>query len=433
MRSLRAWVVLLLSLSATARTLPAQWEWAASVTNEGNCAHARSDSLFNPDKLLFEPQRGSNYLLGSGRLSLKLSEGRVRLQVAGTQMLSRDDGTHARFLLREGYAVVTANDNWDFSVGKKLVKWGTGVAYNPSGFADPPKNPRDPNDRLGLNQGTELVQANYVRGQSSIDVVYFAPRLYFTSLPIRSRDRLAVRYNRLLGGMDASVMALLASNAPHRLGGNFSYVWGSSTELHGELVLMRPSVPQAKMRFLEQLGLAPPISDPLSDWPGDASRRLVAQSVLGGNYTFRSGWTLTGEWHHDGDGFGARENRLTYDRLEAASLLVPDALHTGDTDAVAALEQLAFAAQQLPGLRQNRDSVFGMASVTWGHERYSLQAIAFAGVQDRSVVLIPGFNAQLHRNWQVYFRPSFFLGKRKSEHGSQIYGSVFTAGVRYNL
>ncbi len=433
MRPLRTWALLLFCLAIMPSRLCAQWDWAVGVTNEGSYAHSRRDSLFNPDKLFFEPQRATNYLLGSGRLSLKLSDGRVRLQVAGTQTLSRDDGTHARFLLREAYAVVTANENWDFSVGKKLVKWGTGVAYNPSGFADPPKDPRDPNDRLGLNQGTELVQANYVRGDSSIDVVYFAPRLYVTSLPIRSRDRLAVRYNRLWQGIDVSVMALAASGAPHRLGGNLSYVWGTSTELHGELVVMRPTVPQAKMRFLLDLGVAPPNWNQSPERLGDVSDRLVAQSVLGGNYTFRSGWTLTGEWHHDGDGLGSSENRLMYDRVEIDSELAAAALPVADPNAVAALQRLAAAGQRLPAIRQNRDTLFVMASAHWGHEKYSLQGIAFGGVQDHSVVLIPGFTAQLHRNWQLYLRPSFFLGKRKSQYGSQIYDSVFTAGLRYNL
>ncbi len=433
MRKLRTWTVLLVFLGVVPAQLWAQWDWALSVTNEGSYAHARTDSLFNPDKLLFEPPKGSNYLLGNGRLSLKLGEGRVRLQVAGTESVSQDSGTHSRFLLREAYAVVTVNENWDFSVGKKLVKWGTGVAYNPSGFADPPKDARDPNDRLGLNQGTELLQANYVRGDTSLDVVYFAPRLYFTSRPIRSRDRLAVRYNRLWHGIDTSVMALLASSAPRRLGGNFSYVWGASTELHGELVVMRPTVQQEKTRFLHDLGVAPPNWHQCSEGPGGVSCGLVAQSVLGGGYTFGSGWTLTGEWHHDGDGFGSKENRAMYDRVEIDSHLAAVALREAEPDAVVALQRLAFAGQQLPGIRQNRDTLFLMASALWGHEKYSLQGIALGGMQDRSLALIPGFTAQLHRNWQLYVRPSFFLGKRKSQYGSQIYDSVFTAGLRYNL
>jgi hypothetical protein len=233
--------------------------------------------------------------------------------------------------------------------------------------------------------------------------------------------------------MDVSVMALLASGTPHRLGGNFSYVWGASTELHGELVVMRPTVPQAKTRFLQDLGVVPPTWNHPAEQPGRASGRLVAQSVLGGNYTFRSGWTLTGEWHHDGDGLGSSENSLMYDRLATDSELAVAALTDPDPNALAALGRLAIAGHQLPGIRQDRDTLFAMASALWGHEKYSLQAIALSGLQDRSVVLIPGFSAQLHRNWQLYVRPSFFLGKRKSQYGSHIYDSVFTAGLRYNI
>jgi len=433
MRQLRTWAVLLVALATTPRWLLAQWDWTLSVTDEVTYSHPRSDSLFNPANLLFEPETMSNHLLGSGRVSLKLRDSRVRLQVAGTERVSRDQGTHAEFLLREAYAVVTATEHWDFSVGKKLVKWGTGAAYNPSGFADPAKDPRDPNDRLGLNQGTELVQANYVRGQSSVDVIYFAPRLYFTRTSIRARDRLALRYNQFWRGLDFSAMALIPSDAPNRLGCNFSYVWGSSTELHGELVLLHPTLPQEKTRLLADLGLlAPTVVDIAWPSPQDA-RRLIAQSVLGGNYTFRNAWTLTGEWHHDGQGLSSGENGLMFSRLQADSGAVARALAGGGIDDASAFERLAGAAQRLPGIRQNRDTFFLMGSTLWGHEKYSFQVIALSGWQDHSTTAILGFGAQLHRNWQFYLRPSFFLGKRRSEYGSQIYDSAFAAGLRYNL
>ncbi len=162
-------------------------------------------------------------------------------------------------------------------------------------------------------------------------------------------------------------------------------------------------------------------------------RRLTGQSVLGGNYTFPNRWTLTGEWHHDGQGLTSGENALMYNRLEGDSDLVAGGLNGGGVDALSALGRLAGAAQKLPGVRQNSDTLFLMAGTVWGHERYSLQLIGLSGWQDRSTIAILGLNVQLHRNWQFYIRPSFFLGKRKSEHGSQIYDSVFAAGLRYNL
>jgi hypothetical protein len=429
MQPAAAWL-LFAAMALLATSLRAETDWSLWVANEASYSRPRADSLFNPGGLLFEPPQASNDLLANGRLSLRVADKRIRLQATAAQRLSHSDQAHARFLLREAFGVFTVSDNLDISVGKKLVRWGTGVGYNPSGFADPPKDASDPTDRLGLNEGAELIQANYVRGDHSIDAVYFAPRLFFTSDPIRSRDRLALRYNRLWRGLDVSIMGLVASGSPNRLGGNFSYVVGSSLELHGELVLFRPRGPQAKDRLLGELGIPAPGDDPARP---NGTRDLLAQSVLGGSYTLRSGWTLTAEWHHDGAGLGHAENRLLYAQLDADSALARVALETGEPAGFAALERLTKTAQALPPVRQNQDTLFAMGGVIWGHEKYSMQMVALWQLQDRSMALIPNLSAQLHRHWQLYLRPCFFVGRPRSEYGSQLYASVLTVGLRYNL
>jgi hypothetical protein len=122
-----------------------------------------------------------------------------------------------------------------------------------------------------------------------------------------------------------------------------------------------------------------------------------------------------------------------YARLEADSAQAAAALRFPDPDAAPAFQRLAEAGRRLPAIRQNRDTLFIMGSTVWGHERFSLYGIGLTAVQDGSITLIPGFSADLHRNWRVYLRPIFFLGRRRSESGSQPYSSVLTLGLRYNL
>jgi len=412
-------------LMFAAGRLHAETDWSLWVANETSYLHLRTDSVFNPDQLFFQlPKIGNDFLI-NGRLSRKLANNRIRLQVAAVQKLSHAERANSRFLLREAFAVFTLNSNLDFSIGKKLVKWGTGAGYNPSGFADPPKDPQDPNDRLSLNQGTELIQMNWVRGNHSIDVVYFAPRLYFTRDPIRSRDRLALRYDRLWKGLDVSIMGLVASNSPNKLGANYSYVQGKNLELHGELALLFPGNLQAKRKLLADLSI--------SAAGAVEEQNMPVQSVFGCGYTFLSGWTLTAEWHHDGEGFSSVENRLLYDRMAVDSTLARDALTLGDPAGLAAVSRLVAANGMLAGIRQNKDTLFLMAGIVWDHEKFSTQSVVLRHLQDGSTALIPSINAQLNRNWQLYLRPSFFLGRRKSEYGSLMTKMVLMLGLRYNL
>jgi hypothetical protein len=220
-------------------------------------------------------------------------------------------------------------------------------------------------------------------------------------------------------------MGLVASGSPNKIGANYSYVLGRRVELHGELALLFPRSPQAKKKLLADLSI--------SAAGASEKRNLPAQSVLGGSYTFRSGLTLTAEWHHDGEGLSGSENRKVYDQIAVDSALAREALTLGDPGGFPAITQLVAASGMLGGVRQNKDTLFLMTGLLWGHEKFSMQLVALRQLQDGSTALIPSFNAQLHRNWQVYLRPSFFMGKRESEYGSMITKMVLTMGLRYNL
>jgi hypothetical protein len=433
-RSGKAVFLTLLLLCVTPGSLRAtEWDWHLWIANEAILSRPRGDSLFNPEGRFFDPPWAANDLFSSGRLSRKVADDRIRFQLSAGQRLEWGDRVSQRVLLREAYGVFSINDHLDLSVGKKLIRWGTGYAYNPSGFADPPKDASDPGDRLDQTRGVELIQANYVRGPSSVDVVYFAPRLYFTGSPIRSRDRLAVRYNRLWKGLDFSGMALAASGQPARVGGNFSYVLGSSLALHGELALFRsPGVPDVKSTLLQEFGIHP-VSNPEENPFSAGARPLLAQSVLGGAYSWRSGWTVIAEWHHDGEGLSGLENRALYSRLDQDSRQAGAGWESGDPAALLALGRLLKAAPMLTQVRQRQDTLFLAATRTWGHERFSLQLVTLKQLQDGSSILIPQLGMQLRRHWRLYFRHSSFLGSRRSEYGSLVYSSTSNLGLRYNF
>ena len=155
---------------------------------------------------------------------------RMAASLAAVQETEGD--AHLQLRVREAWAGVTAGD-FDFSLGKKLLRWGAGYAFTCTGGLDPPRNPTDPGDRLSLNEGRELVEADWVHGRHAFSAVWASAGIVGTRPPGMA-DTTALRYNTLIEGFDTSV--IFAHDAGRRdfYGGNFTRVLGEALEVHGE-------------------------------------------------------------------------------------------------------------------------------------------------------------------------------------------------------
>ena len=69
------------------------------------------------------------------------------------------DTASATSRARRPTADVSAGD-FDFTAGRKMVRWGTGYAFTAAGVLDPPRDPTNPTDRLNLNEGRDMVKAD---------------------------------------------------------------------------------------------------------------------------------------------------------------------------------------------------------------------------------------------------------------------------------
>jgi hypothetical protein len=387
----------------------AQWEGQLWVANESSAWALRQTSIWNPGGKLFEPPVFSNDLVSHGMLSWKYRE-RIHLQGAfNDRFYYAGDGSHHLYLT-EAYANVSLSGHWDLMAGKKINRWGTGYAFNPSGFIDPPKNPADPQDRLDLRSGTELAELDWTGGNQAFNLVYAAPRLYFTRQPVLSRDRAAFRYNRLWKGLDFSVMALIPSRAPARWGANFSYVLGNSLEVHGEAAVRNGFV----------------AINPVVRY------QRVWQSVIGFNFTFKNGWNTIGEWSHNGEGLSQSESRdLFQEAARLSSVLSSEPSQPiGQNPVLFPFLQLQKRyAEVAPG----RDLLFLMAGHYWKQGRLGFQAILLGNLADHSFSLIPQVNYQVKKRWGVYLRGNYFSGKAESQFGSLVYQGVLNMGVKFSL
>lgn len=140
-------------------------------------------------------------------------------------------GTHTQFRVKETYAGLSAGD-FDFMLGRRIVRWGTGYAFSPAGVLDPPRDPTNPTDRLNLNQGRDMVKADYVHGPHALSVVWSSAALAPANANLH--DTAAFRYNVLVHGFDTSLLAGGERGGDAFGGLTFTRVFGQAWELHGE-------------------------------------------------------------------------------------------------------------------------------------------------------------------------------------------------------
>jgi hypothetical protein len=139
--------------------------------------------------------------------------------------------TYSQLRIKEAYAGLSAGD-FDFTLGRRIVRWGTGYAFTALGVLDPPRMPTNPTDRLNLNEGRDMAKADYVHGPHALAVAWSSAALAPASANLH--DTTAFRYNVLLHGFDTSLIAGNDRGGDAFGGLTFTRVLGEAWEIHGE-------------------------------------------------------------------------------------------------------------------------------------------------------------------------------------------------------
>ena len=139
--------------------------------------------------------------------------------------------TVSKSLVKETYAGLSAGD-FDFTAGRKMVRWGTGYAFTAAGVLDPPRDPTNPSDRLNVNQGRDMIKADWVRGRHALSLAWSSAALAPANSTLR--DTTAFRYNVLVHGFDTSLIAGNDRGGDPFGALTFTRVLGQAWEVHGE-------------------------------------------------------------------------------------------------------------------------------------------------------------------------------------------------------
>jgi hypothetical protein len=160
-----------------------------------------------------------------------LPPGNVAALTALNAALEPYTGTHTQLRVKETYSGLSAGD-FDFMAGRRIVRWGTGYAFTPAGVLDPPRDPANPTDRLNLNQGRDMVKADFVHGPHALSLAWSTAALAPAGSNLH--DTTAFRYNVLVHGFDTSLIAGDDRGGDAFGGLTFTRVFGQAWEMHGE-------------------------------------------------------------------------------------------------------------------------------------------------------------------------------------------------------
>jgi hypothetical protein len=161
-------------------------------------------------------------------------------------------GTHEQLRVKEAYAGLSAGD-FDFTLGRRLVRWGTGYAFTPAGVLDPPRVPTNPTDRLNLNEGRDMIKVDYVHGPHAVQVAWSSAEL---APPMsNAHDTTAVRYNVLLHGFDTCLIAGDDRGGDAFGGFTFTRVLGQAWEIHGEGIWREQAAAVVGAKYITASGI----------------------------------------------------------------------------------------------------------------------------------------------------------------------------------
>jgi hypothetical protein len=222
----------------------------------------------------------------------------ARLRLAGGVIVTASEAGDVAARAREAYARVGVTSWMDVEAGKRLVRWGVGYGFAPTGVLDPPRVATDPNDRLNRNEGRVLARADVFRGAASLTVA------------ATSGGLAAARLRTVVGGVELALIGAASEDGPPSYGANVTHVIGRQLEWHAEMLV--------------------------HDRASGGGRAV--SGVAGVQYTFGAGANLVVEYHRNGRGPGGAERTpgqalfIRAARADAERGLVPELIVIANLD-----------------------------------------------------------------------------------------------------
>ncbi len=423
--------LLAILLTACANLFAQPVEFSGAVFDEAAYLDRNQASLYNPQNRLLNLHDRRNMLAADAYAGLHLTSW-LALRSTLQMRLENERDTRSRLTLRELFLKFSPTSALDFTLGRAILKWGTGYAYNPTGVIEPRRHPSDPSDRLRQFRGLDLAQVDFYFRASSLTLVYLNTLQTRDKWQPANDHRLAMRLSTLFRGFDVSLIGFWEKSHRGKIGFNFTKVFGEALEIHGEFLGQRGS--EAPLHLIttanapDTLFRLPPFA-PLHEH----KHRLFGKYLAGLQYTFGGKGNLAVEYFHNDEGLSGRNWQRFLDYLLFANRQLSNPKWLGPQGHLAAAN-LLWSTGVLSTTGSTRDYLFvrlyssGLAST-----RISGELNALENLHDASVVVIPTLSVYLGHEISAYLRWSGFFGKHESEFGGLLHRSVTNIGMSWKL
>jgi hypothetical protein len=327
-----------------------------------------------------------------------------------------DLDSESRLELLEGFASLKPAPGLALDVGKKVVKWGKGYAWNPVAFVDRPKNPEDP--ELAL-EGFFLLAGEAIRSfEGPLRTASFTA----VALPVAEdvndefgeTDHLnfAAKLYALLFDTDIDVMVFTGGSRTTRFGVDFARNILPNFEVHGEWALITD---------FEQA----PINE-----RGQARRRVadVMSYLVGIRYLTERETTFIVEYYHNGTGFTGSQMEDFFRFVEASDATFRS---TGNATGIRRAINLAEGAYGRPNPMQNYVYLRASQKEPFNILYFTPAVTTIVNVDDQSFVVIPELTYSPVTNLELRFRAVALVGERRTEYGEKPNDYRLELRVRY--
>jgi len=299
----------------------------------------------------------------------------------------------------ELFYTAAPSDQVNLEVGKRVIKWGKGYAWNPVGFIERPKDPNDPDLS---REGFIIAGADFIHSfDGSLKTISFTPIVLPVSDDINedysSQNDINIAGKLYLLYRDTDIDFLFLNDASRsaRIGVDFSRNITANFELHGEFAYIDKQA-IANIDAQDQLSI---------------DQKSIAQSLFGIRYLTESDITWIVEYYHNGAGQSKTQLQRFYTLAKSDPIASPTLYELANKAKLAGYAA-PNAGQDYLYLRASKKDAFDIVYLATG-------ITSIVNINDHSFSLAPELVYTGFTNTESRLRFILLQGDKNTEFGEK--------------